>query len=109
MSNAAYLGASVLALKPLIEIQDGYLVSTKKYRGSMEKVTMKLIQDFFEKNDPDRKEVYVLWSEDFDHGMDAKVEAKLKKFGVENPVWVKTGTVITTHCSPGAFGLVGFA
>ena len=35
VSNAAYLGAKLLSLNPLIEILDGKLLSTKKYRGSM--------------------------------------------------------------------------
>lgn len=36
VSNAAYLGAKILGLHPLIEIQDGKLLSTKKYRGAMD-------------------------------------------------------------------------
>ena len=38
VSNAAYLGASLLQLKPQILIQDGLLVASRKYRGKMEKV-----------------------------------------------------------------------
>lgn len=109
VSNAAYLGAAVLSIKPLIEIENGYLVSTKKYRGRMEKVIKRVIQDFFEKYGPDPKEIYVLWSEGFDHSMDAMVESELKAFGADSAAWFKTGTVITTHCGPGAFGLVGFS
>lgn len=37
VSKAAYLGATLLRLKPLIEIVDGQLLASKKYRGSIEK------------------------------------------------------------------------
>ena len=43
VSNAAYLGASLLKIKPTIELIDGKLVSTKKYRGKMSRVVV----DFF--------------------------------------------------------------
>ena len=35
VSNAAYLGATLLRLKPLIEIVDGKLLASKKYRGRL--------------------------------------------------------------------------
>lgn len=35
LSNSAYFGASILQLKPLIEILNGKLVATKKFRGAM--------------------------------------------------------------------------
>lgn len=108
VSNAAYLGASLLSIKPLIEILDGKLVSTKKYRGKMERVIERLIMDFFEKYDPVRDEIYVIWSEGFEHQLGHLIEEQLRKYGVNDPVWIKTGTVITTHGGPGAFGLAAF-
>ena len=38
VSNAAYLGAMILNLHPCIEILDGKLTATKKYRGKIKKV-----------------------------------------------------------------------
>lgn len=40
VSNAAYLGARVLSITPLIELKDGKLIATKKYRGKMERIAM---------------------------------------------------------------------
>ena len=45
VSNAAYLGAKILGLHPLIEIQDGKLISTKKYRGSMARVIVQMARE----------------------------------------------------------------
>ena len=52
VSNAAYLGAKLLSLNPLIEILDGKLLSTKKYRGSMAKVVAKLCYGLREDMEP---------------------------------------------------------
>ena len=109
VSNAAYLGASILSLRPLIEIQDGKLVSTKKYRGKMAKVILEVIEGFFREHRLDTRKVTVLFSDGFDHGMDEEIERILKNRGVKGIIWSETGTVITTHCGPGAFGLAAFA
>lgn len=34
LSNAAYMGARILCIKPVVELLEGKLVATKKYRGS---------------------------------------------------------------------------
>ena len=46
VSNAAYLGAKILSLNPLIELLDGHLKATKKYRGKMDKVAIQLLKEF---------------------------------------------------------------
>lgn len=109
VSNAAYLGASILSLKPLIEIVDGKLIAGKKYRGKMKKVIPKVIMDFFEKYNPERKRVYGIWSEGFGKEQRDFVEAELRKYGVDQLPWIKAGSVITVHGGPGAFGLTGFS
>lgn len=109
VSNAAYLGASILSLKPLIEILDGKLVSTRKYRGKMHKVIPKVIDDFFEKYIPEKEEITVLYSKGFEFAQDEMIEKILKERGIQKVSWLETGTVITTHCGPGAFGLAAFS
>ena len=42
VSNVAFLGAKLLNLHPVIEILDGKLVATKKYRGKMKKVAVQM-------------------------------------------------------------------
>ena len=45
VSNAVCLGSRILHIHPCIEIQDGKLVATKKYRGKMKKIARQLILD----------------------------------------------------------------
>lgn len=109
VSNAAYLGASILGMKPLIEIIDGELVCTKKYRGKMKKVSQQLIKDAISINNYEKEELYFIYSEGLDEEiMDDAVKAA-NNHGYQNVQWIKTGGVITCHSGPGAFGIGGFS
>lgn len=108
VSNAAYLGAKLLSLHPLIEILDGKLMSTKKYRGNMAKVVTKLTDEYSENLDP-AQPLYLIYGAGLDEKIMREVENIVCNKGFENLSWVQTGCVIAAHSGPGAFGIVGFA
>ena len=108
VSNAAYLGAKLLSLNPLIEILDGKLLSTKKYRGSMAKVVAKLVDDYTENLDPSRP-LYLIYGEGLNEKIRLDAERFAKDKGFAQVSWVQTGCVIAAHSGPGSFGIVGFA
>ena len=108
VSNAAYLGAKLLSLNPLIEILDGKLLSTKKYRGSMAKVVTKLVDDYTENLDP-RRPLYLIYGEGLNEKIRLDAERFAKDKGFAQVSWVQTGCVIAAHSGPGSFGIVGFA
>ena len=108
VSNAAYLGAKLLSLHPLIEILDGKLMSTKKYRGNMAKVVGKLVTEYIENLDP-AQPLYFIYGAGLDEKIMRDVEAIAEEKGFARVSWVQTGCVIAAHSGPGAFGLVGFA
>ena len=56
VSNVAFLGASILNLHPCIELLDGKLMATKKYRGKMQKVAAQLITDYADHYKLNRKD-----------------------------------------------------
>jgi len=107
VSNAAYLGAKLLSLHPLIEILDGKLMSTKKYRGNMAKVVAKLVSEFSENLDPDQP-LYLIYGKGLDEAIMRDAERIVEEKGFMNHSWVQTGCVIAAHSGPGAFGIVGF-
>ena len=107
VSNAAYLGAKLLSLHPLIEILDGKLLSTKKYRGSMAKVVAKLADDYTENLDPG-KPLYLIYGEGLDESIRRDAERIASEKGFAQISWVQTGCVIAAHSGPGSFGIVGF-
>ena len=59
VSNMAFIGGSLLKIKPCIELKKGKLVSTKKYRGNMSHVAEKLMRDYLKQYDINRKQLYL--------------------------------------------------
>ena len=109
VSNAAYLGAKILGLHPLIEIQDGKLISTKKYRGSMARVIAQMAREFPEQNGLGNGEIHLIYGDGLAEDVRHDVERILTEKGYQIKGWVRTGCVIAAHSGPGSFGIVGFA
>ena len=108
LSNAAYLGASILQLKPLIEIVDGKLVATQKFRGGMKRIAEKYVNDFIDRHNMDREQIIFIYSLGLEDHIKQYMEESAKKKGFKKIIWVQTGCVISTHSGPGAIGIVGF-
>ncbi|MGG7058972.1 DegV family protein [Clostridium nigeriense] len=109
VSNAVFIGGKILKIHPSIEIENGYLVAKKKYRGKMESIVTKLIEDFDSIKNLNKKEVYLLWSIGLSEKIRRVAEDKVKQMGFEIIRWMQTGCVITSHGGPGSFGIVGFS
>lgn len=107
VSNATYIGASLLSIKPLIELVDGELLATKKYRGPMKRVSNKLISDFTKKYNLETETLFLLFIEGLSEAIKQEAEKTGKELGYSNILWVKAGGVISTHGGPAGFGMVG--
>ncbi|MEH7493852.1 DegV family protein [Neobacillus niacini] len=107
VSNLAYLGGALLKIKPRIELIDGNLVSTKKYRGKMDVVSEKLMRDYLDQYDIDRGQLYLLYS----IGLDEMIKQGMNEIAIEtgfkNVKWIQAGSMISTHAGPGGFGIAG--
>ena len=109
VSNAVFIGGKILRVHPSIEIENGYLVAKKKYRGKIEGIVTKLIEEYSNMQNLDKKEVYLIWSIGLPDTVRKAAEDKAKEIGFEKIRWMQTGCVITTHGGPGSFGIVGFS
>lgn len=107
VSNLAYLGGALLKIKPCIELMDGKLVSTKKYRGKMSAVTEKLMQEYLNQYDIDKEQIYLLYSIGLDESIKDRMTAIAKENGFKNIKWMQAGAMISTHAGPGGFGIAG--
>ena len=105
VSNAAAITATVLKLKPRIDIIEGKLIATKKYRGSMKKIISKVADDFVEGRIFDLKKAYVFYSQGANPLAIEALKARLAKHGFKEIVTVILGCVMTVHGGPGAMGL----
>ena len=109
VSNLAFHSANLLKLHPTIVLDDGYLVSGKKYRGSFERCLNKMLADFFNMRDIDPNTVLVGGAPGVTPEHKETVLNYVEQQGVLNPVWNSTGAVISSHGGPGAIGIVGIA
>ncbi len=107
VSNLAYIGGALLKIKPCIELKEGKLVSTRKYRGNMSVVGEKLMRDYLNEYDIDRKQVYLLYSIGLDESIKRRMDEIAKEAGFENVTWMQAGAMISTHAGPGGFGIAG--
>jgi DegV family protein with EDD domain len=107
VSNLAYLGGALLKIKPRIELIDGNLVSTKKYRGKMDVVSEKLMRDYLGQYDIDKKQLYLLYSVGLDEKIKQGMDDIAKETGFKSVKWIQAGAMISTHAGPGGIGIAG--
>jgi len=107
VSNLAFHGANLLKLHPTIVLENGYLVSGKKYRGSFERCLKKMIDDFFKNFNIDPETVLVGGAPDVDSNLKARIYDLLKDNGSLTNDWISAGAVISSHGGPGAVGIAG--
>ena len=109
VSNAAYVGSRILNLHPCIDVVDGKLVATKKYRGKMIKAADQLIRDYTAQYDFDKEELYFIYSIGLSDEVRQRAEEVAKECGFQSVRWILAGGVITVHGGPAAIGLAGFS
>lgn len=107
VSNFAYIGGALLKIKPRIELIDGKLVSTKKYRGHMSVVSEKLVHDFLTQYNIDKNQLYFQYSIGLDEKIKQRMDEMAKEYGFKNVTWIQAGAMISTHAGPGGFGIAG--
>jgi len=107
ISNAQFLSATLLKIKPLIEVIDGFLLSKKRYRGSMKLVVRRMLSEYFEKFNIDKDMVLLVYSCAIDERIKDEMEKQVELAGVKSITWLKTGGVITSHAGPGSLGIAG--
>lgn len=109
VSNVAYLGAKILSLNPLIELVDGKLIATKKYRGNMDRAAKKLFAEFIEKYQLSKEILYFPYSPGLSQDTMKAIEDHAISLGFQEIRWIQTGSVVSTHSGPGAFGVSGIS
>ena len=109
VSNAAYLGSRNLNIHPTIEILDGKLTATKKYRGKMTKVAAQLVKDYAELYNLKRDHIWVVYTIGLTQEVRETIETAIKECGFAEASWIQAAGVITTHGGPAAFGIAGFS
>ncbi|MDO4428948.1 MAG: DegV family protein [Atopobiaceae bacterium] len=109
LSNVAFLGATLLKIKPVVELVDGKLVATKKLRGSMSSAAVALVDYLALREEFDPSRIVFVKSPGLPEQVVQTVEGHARDLGFERAEWYETGNVITSHCGPGALGVAFLA
>ena len=109
VSNTTALCGNILRIHPKIELIDGYLKATKKYRGKMKKVILSLIYDFTNDKNLDRQEIWMGCTNGLSDELKEEAINTAYSLGFQKVNWISAGGVITTHGGPKAFCIAGFS
>ena len=108
-SAVTALGANLLKLHPCIEVVNGRMTVTKKYRGSMQKVVADFYHDRLDgRADLDPRQIWLVDTA-FGPDLTSQTEEIVKADGRFTEIFEsKAGCTIFSHCGPDTVGLVLF-
>lgn len=100
-------GATLLKIKPSIEVTDGKMTVGKKYRGNFARCLEHYVKDKLENNEHiDRKRLFITHSHCSPETVE-KVKSEVSKYVTFDEVIETTaGCTISTHCGPNTLGIL---
>lgn len=106
-SAVAALGASLLQLKPCIEVVDGKMGVCKKYRGSYEKALGNYVKDRLkDREDIEMERIFVTHTETPQEVVES-VKATVKEYkNFEIMEETVAGCTVSCHCGPNTLGVL---
>lgn len=107
-SSLANLSASLLRLKPCIEVQNGAMHPGKKYHHSIKHAIHSYIEDRLKgRQDIEQKRIFITHTR-IDSAIVDDVREMLHKYCPDMQEIIETtaGATITTHCGPGTLGIL---
>ena len=107
VSNLAFYGANLLKIHPSISLENGYLVSSGKYRGSYESCLKKMFNTFFKNYNIDPDTVLIVGVPGVEDNQKEMIFDFLREKGIEKAIWMEAGAVISSHGGPEAIGIAG--
>ena len=108
VSNVAALCGNLLRIIPCVDIRDGRLIVTKKYRGKLEKVIPAFMREYVEENALEREELWAVITPGFTEDLKQVVRQTAEELGFRQLNFIPSGGVITTHGGPSAVGIAGY-
>lgn len=104
ISGIAHFGATVLNIKPCISIENGMLVSGKKYRGSIYRIADSLLSDFVSKNKPSKDFIVIGYGYKINKGLLFSLKRQAHKMGFKKSWCFLIGSAVTAHTGGNCIG-----
>lgn len=106
-SSLANFGANLLKIKPSIQMENGTLKTSKKYRGKLENCVELYIKDKLENNkDVDFNTVFLTHSKCDDNLINLAKDEIKKYANFKEIIETKAGSTISSHCGPNCLGII---
>lgn len=106
-NGVAALAGGVLKLHPEIVVEDGAMHPSKKYRGKMEQVIHKYVDDLDEQMRTAKKDRVFITHSGCDRNIVESVRTHLQELGIFDEIHeTVAGGVISSHCGPGTLGVL---
>lgn len=108
-NSVTAIGANLLKLHPCVEVIDGKMSVTKKYRGSIERVVTEYLHDRLDgRTDIDTERVWLV-DTDFSPALADTAREVLRADGRFGKILEgKAGCTIFSHCGPNTLGIAFF-
>ncbi len=105
-SGLALLGANLLKLRPEIEVKNGVMKNTEKFRGRMQDCVTKYCRATLEKyNNPDKSVIFITHSKATPE-MVAAAREVVNEYGFENVYETTAGCTVSSHCGKNTLGIL---
>lgn len=104
-STIAALGANLLKLKPCIDVIEGKMTVTKKYRGSIDKTIREYVKDRLENTAADKELIFITHTTSAENTALAAEEIKKYKQFREIAV-TDAGCTVACHCGEDTLGIL---
>ncbi len=105
-SGLALLGANLLKIRPEIEVLNGNMKNTEKFRGKMADCVTKYCRATLEKyNHPDKSVIFITHSVADKELVDA-AKAVVCEYGFENVYETTAGCTVSSHCGKNTLGIL---
>ncbi len=106
-SSVAAIAGSMLKLHPMIVLNNGGMIATKKYRGKMNSVILEYVKDMTEDLKQAKKDRVFITHSGCDQEIIDSVHNYLKDLNVFDEILItRAGGVISSHCGPGTLGVL---
>lgn len=105
-SGLALLGANLLKIRPEIEVLNGNMKNTEKFRGKMADCVTKYCRATLEKyNHPDKSVIFITHSVADKELVDA-AKAVVSEYGFDNVYETTAGCTVSSHCGKNTLGIL---
>lgn len=106
-STVAALGANLLNLKPCIDVKDGKMTVSKKYRGSFEKAIRQYVQERLEGRTDIRGELAFITHPAAPESVVRAAQEMAAQYGsFDEVVETHAGCTVSCHCGPHTLGIL---